>query len=65
MTMKKQQTDAEITLEFCAKILSWGLEKDFVPEDVYMAYQAHLLTKLPFKQCVEAARQARKEFKLK
>ncbi len=63
--MGKNKTENEIVLELCSKMLAWELKKDVTVIDIYVAYQAYLLTKLPFKECVEAALLARKELNLK
>jgi len=58
--MKNKNNNQEF-LEQIAKILSYGYEKDITPLQVYVGFKVHLLTKVPFRDCVEAAHEANKQ----
>ena len=57
----KNKTETELLLEFTAKNLSWDLRKEITPFQVFIGLKVHLLTKAPFRDCIEAAYQANKQ----
>ena len=65
MNTKNNKIETNELLEFLAKTLSWGYEKNITPLHIFTAYQLHLLTKISFKECVETAYKAGKTLNIK
>lgn len=63
--MQESSQNYEVELEVLARILTWDHQKEITPLQILIAYQMHVLTKVPFKECIKAAYEAEKIIKKK